>query len=400
MDSWRAAFENMTMSEFVHLVGVWILHVRARVRDGEVVLCSCVSLDTAGVYNLIVKKRVTLKFIEDQERAVQSIHTTAPTELVFVGQTMPLIVRILQSGDATNLEKVIAAHVCDVAKRMQADRDFVDSMWMVDARNGCLYVTPEYRKMFAFVCGEHSYHATARSGMVKLEISSWVENNIEGIDACTFIAKKSGNQVSTLTAAKEYKNVIMHVKADRGDMQFSLSDIYTFGTRLIVRWYKSFDRGSSSSSGCGGNNNDDDGEIYSFKVDEKSDDKQTPSASATDELLLPASDQADKQMSTASADDKRRHTASCDDYQDNKRPRYPSATVDHALLAATKVFMDAALLQVSAGDNSVLVAELRGRLAAVTAELDVCRKRLDAVTTNRDRLKGLFAVLLKINKII
>jgi hypothetical protein len=431
MDSWSLAFESMAVSEFVDLVGVWIRQVRARVCDGEVVLCSCVTLDkVSGVYNLIVKKRVTLKFIEDQERAVQSIRDTAPTELVFVGQTAQLIVRVMHPGDATGLKEAIVTYVRSVEIRMKADSSFVDNMWMVDAGNGCLYVSTEYRQMFALVCGEPSYQATARSGMAKVEISSWVENNIGGVKACTFIANKSGDQVSPLTAAKEYKNVTMHVESDRGDTQFALSDLYVFGTRMIVCWYKSLDSsGSSSSSSNSIDDDDKGGEIYShgkllFTSADGDQDGKLPSTDSVQDGKLPRTDSIQ--------DSKRPRTDSVDDGQDSKRPRTdsdddgqrprtvnepmvcdadarsitaggsrrkqrgPSVTVDHALLEATKVIMDAARLQLVSGDNSMLVAELKDykeRLATVTAELSVCTDRLVKVTADRDRLKGIFEKL-------
>ena len=395
MVSWRSAFENMTLPMFVQLAEAWILHARVRVVEGEIVRCSFVSLDKGvGVYNLSVNKRVTLQFLEDQERTVKSYFKKMPTELVFVGQTVQLMKRMLAPGDMTDLKEAVSANVRHMEQRIQTDVNSVDYTWTVDAGNGCLYLLTEYRQMFAFACGESSFKVTAWSAMTKLDLSSWIEKNVDCVKKCAFVTSKSKKLVPLKSSITEHENVTMCVSTDHGDGHFLLTDIYNFGTRLITSWYKLV--GSSSSGGVGS------GGVGSSDNDQ---DKKQPRTPGVD----------DKQPRTPGVDNdqdqdvKRPRTASGDNDQDAKQPRttrvdgdkQPHTTrvdgdhgvADPTMLAAIEVIMDAARKQVAA--ETVMATDDR---ASLIAELAVCKARLAKVTADRDKLKGIFGALSKFNK--
>lgn len=329
MESWRDAFESMTVSEFVQLVEVWVRHARDRLEDGEVVCCSCVCLDKkTGVYNLIVDKHVTPQFLEDQERAVHSIGNTKPTELVFVGQTVNLMGEILAPGNMVDLDQVVCANVHGVEKRIQPEGGFTDYTWMIETCN-CMYVLTEYRQMFAFACGENTFRVVAKSRLVMLGFSSWVEMYVDGIRKCYFT--ENGEKVCPITTrAKEYKGVTMHVKSERGVTQFPLSELYLRGTRIVSRWYKSLGSGV--------------------------DDKRPRSPSTT-----------------------------VDDDSGGKRPRIENNNDDSPeLLAAVKVIMAAARAQVASVYTAAIREELKScqdRLSAVIADRDRLKGIFDALTT-------------------
>ena len=435
MVSWRSAFENMTLPMFVQLAEAWILHARVRVVEGEIVRCSFVSLDKGvGVYNLSVNKRVTLQFLEDQERTVKSYFKKMPTELVFVGQTVQLMKRMLAPGDMTDLKEAVSANVRHMEQRIQTDVNSVDYTWTVDAGNGCLYLLTEYRQMFAFACGESSFKVTAWSAMTKLDLSSWIEKNVDCVKKCAFVTSKSKKLVPLKSSITEHENVTMCVSTDHGDGHFLLTDIYNFGTRLITSWYKlvgsssSGGVGSSSSSsggvgsgGVGSSDNDQDKkQPRTPGVDDKQprtpgDDNKQPRTPSVDDKQPRTPSVDDKQPRTPGVDNdqdqdvKRPRTASGDNDQDAKQPRttrvdgdkQPHTTrvdgdhgvADPTMLAAIEVIMDAARKQVAA--ETVMATDDR---ASLIAELAVCKARLAKVTADRDKLKGIFGALSKFNK--
>ncbi len=232
-------FQDMDESVYKSLLSFWVLHMRSARPNGGV------GSRYVGVFNgpggpdgfLVCRSSVTEAVLEEQERFARSPNIHVQKEVIFLGQPMRLLAKML--GTNIKLLSGVSQHitdcVTDVSYTADQTKKYRNVSYMVYNMSN-MVVVRSYQQMFAIVCGNSStWQAQEVKDMTLGDYATWLQTNVtEGV-AVHFTRDDSTIEISN--SAINSDGVIVHVKLQGVDLELQLTDLFQRGTRIIRDTY-------------------------------------------------------------------------------------------------------------------------------------------------------------------